>query len=357
MKENNKNIRTILNGIIQEYLDNNLLMPLKQKVETTKNKKNSSTATENSRTANIFRNPEVFKNDWVIHFTDAPFKIIENGFKGVDKEFFNRIWRTYRRSWIKRTYNDSYAFAFDPKDIKEFREDYAQYAIVFRTSGLKVYNPIDWENQIVFKNTNANLKECFVLYFEQSERESKLNTDCESYFVFNKERIHIINPYTKKTIYETDNNIQKVMDWIKTNYRQYSGINGFKYKTQLQNQTKEKEKIINDIVSCLTKHSTSYLILKDNPTVHRQQRKTIDLLLISKMTKKSYIGIDIDKIIKKYSLVKVKNDFGSYYKNDLITLDWQLGFGNLEDYWLRKKKKPLPEFYLQFRILLTYSCE
>lgn len=221
---------------INEYLDKNILYPLKQEIDNAPEKYKKlnvwdlSDMGENfkQRIGYYFDKYKIFKNNWVICFTDKPYEIIKNGFLGIDKSEINALWRTFGASHIKRGYDEGYAFAYDVNDIlgkSKWYQDrlvgYGTYALMFRVSGLKVHNKADNEWQVVFNNKQANLKNCFII---------KCNTYLD--LDYSKTRIKglsVINPQTEKSIYKSGD-LTDVINWIMTNERQYKSLNTFKMK-------------------------------------------------------------------------------------------------------------------------------
>lgn len=173
----------------------------------------------------------VFKNGWVLHYTNNPIAVITQGFMGLvgDKD---DIWRTYGRHSL-REIGKGYCFAFDANDENNFSYGYGTYALMFRASGIKAYNCVDEEPQVIFKAENANLKECFILTFS-ADAELGYDGEGEPETSYRNMTINVINPYTKKTVFSTPD-MKRAIEWVKTNYRQYKDLNSFnsvrKYKS------------------------------------------------------------------------------------------------------------------------------
>jgi len=232
----------IVKNVINEYLDKNAIMPLKKYLDDTPKRYKTTdfnklwykykTSEADITSRHAFSKHEIFKNNWVIHFTTNPLSIIQNGFKGINTSYKDLLWRTYGRGY-PTDYGDGYAFAYDINDIPKNAFEYGKYGIMFRTSGLKVYNRGDLgEWQVIFNPSQANLKECFLI---------KIDIDYESYYDGNGDvettktlrNVNVINPYTKRVIYKT-NSLDKAVNWVKTNYRQYSSINASKYANKFR---------------------------------------------------------------------------------------------------------------------------
>lgn len=245
-------IRQLAKNILNEYLDKNVMMPLRKYINRySKRYKNLDIEDQwykyqmgkrkfNSKHA--FSKQKLFKNDWVIHFTNSPLSIIKNGFLGIDKDDKDGLWRTYGRM-RPRGYDDGYAFAYDVNDIITNKAiTYGNYALMFRTSGLKVFNRAgDEEWQVIFNNNQANLKECFVLALDK-KNDGYTNDIGEYEYNYKLNSVSVINPYTRKTIYKADS-LEKAIEWVKTNGRQYKSANSFNSIKKLKSQETERRKM------------------------------------------------------------------------------------------------------------------
>ena len=194
-----------------------------------------------------FSKHELFKNGWVIHFTNNPFSIIKDGFVGIEKESQMKLWRTYQQFTIPRSHNEGYAFAYDVNDIPNSAVAYGKYALMFRTSGLKVLNRGDeGEWQVIFNSKLANLKNCFLLKINQKNDSSyNGNGDMETYTSIGG--ASVINPSTRKTIYKS-NSITNVVNWVIQNGAQYKNANTFNNVSNIKNSSKWAEKTISDML-------------------------------------------------------------------------------------------------------------
>ena len=239
-------------GIIREYLDKNLMSPLYKYLKHTRKKyslpdfKKLYNDVQIGKspyitTRQAFQNPQIFKNGWVLHFTNAPMQILLKGFKGIKKEYLEQIWRTYGKGF--ETDNEGYCFAYDANaPLPPNCTDYGKYALMFRVSGLKVTNLGDTgEAQVIFNSRTANLKDCYLIKLEIEET-GGFDYDVDE-FDSHKELkgVSVINPYTKKAVYK-GKSVEDAVKWVETNYRQYStasvGNNAHKVK-RLQGKYRE----------------------------------------------------------------------------------------------------------------------
>jgi hypothetical protein len=245
----------LVKSTINEYIDKNAIMPLKKYLDKTPKRYKTTnfnklwhkyeTDRANITSRHAFSKHEVFKNNWVIHFTRSPLSIIRNGFKGINVNYKDQLWRTYMRGY-PTDYGDGYAFAYDANDIPKNAFEYGEYGIMFRTSGLKVYNRADLgEWQVIFNPSQANLKECFLI---KVDIDYKSNYDGDGDFETKEtmRNVNVINPYTKKVIYKT-NSFDNAVNWVKTNYRQYSSINASKYSNKFKEYYANQLKDVNSM--------------------------------------------------------------------------------------------------------------
>ena len=243
-------------GVVKEYLDNTTMNPLRNYLKKRRKcaksdinamyRKEQLTGKDIIKTKHAFSKYELFKNGWVIHFTNKPFEIIRNGFIGIPNEDIDYIYRSYGID-LPRRHDDSYAFAYDVED--NFNIEYGDYAIMFRTSGLKVFNRCgdnDW--QVVFNPPNANMKECFILRLEKTSGYDGFDDIGEPSYVGQEiNGVDVINPYTKKSLYNAKS-LESAIDWIKTNYRQYKSANAFNHVHKMKDEFERRKSMANDIV-------------------------------------------------------------------------------------------------------------
>lgn len=144
----------------------------------------------------------VVKNQWLIHFTDDPYKILSKGFTyGV--EDLSRLGLTthFTKESKKR---GGYNFAF-PADMRrpEYGLKYGEGVVMFRASGVEIYHHGDEEYQIIFWGDSA--KDFIIL-------EEHDGTWCPDPCSLNHEP-----PYC-------NDELAKVVDWIINNFDQYRKI-------------------------------------------------------------------------------------------------------------------------------------
>ena len=251
--------------VLQEYLDNNLIGPLRNYLKRGRKKYDQDSfrklyydyqvGNKDITSRNAFDKYEVFKNGWVLHFTNYPFDILMNGFKGLDKEMMPQLWRTFARG-LPMSDEEGYAFAFDANDkIPDSSIRYGKYALMFRTSGLKVHNLGDlgqW--QVIFNSKMANMKQCFLLRFD---------TKTESYFDGNGDvdssesvtGVSVINPSTKKAVYKAGT-IEDAVAWVQQNYQQYSGTNVFNNIPKMSASEANAKAVVNKLIEFFNQNCT-----------------------------------------------------------------------------------------------------
>lgn len=275
-------VDNIIKIVLNEYLDKNLMNPLYKYLKRYGKKYDQDEFARRYyqytnylkgyplTTAHAFQEPEVFKNGWVVHFTNNPYQILKNGFKGVRSEYLKSLWRTYGRGYEQS--EEGYCFAYDANDnIPKNAIEYGEYGLVFRVSGLKVKNLGDLgEKQVVFNSKMANLKECYIIIQECDTRSDyDGNGDIET--IKTLTGISVINPVTKKKLY-VSKTIGGALQWIQTNYRQYSSANVSKIIPSLKKADKQNEQIVNGLIEYVKSWVKDLVIWDDNDvryqTVH-----------------------------------------------------------------------------------------
>ena len=271
-------VDNIVKAVLNEYLDKNLMNPLYKYLNRYGKKYNQNEFARRYNqytgypltTAHAFQEPEVFKNGWVVHFTNYPYQILKNGFKGVRSEYLKSLWRTYGRGYEQT--EEGYCFAYDANDnIPKNAIDYGKCGLVFRVSGLKVKNLGDLgEKQVVFNSRMANLKECYMIIPECDTRSYRDgNGDIETTKTITG--VSVINPVTKKKLY-ISKTIGGALQWIQTNYRQYSSANVSKIIPSLKKTDEQNEQIVNGLIEYVKSWAKDLVIWNDNDaryqTVH-----------------------------------------------------------------------------------------
>lgn len=94
-----------------------------------------------------FTNARIFKNNWLIHFTDYPESIAEEGFTiGVDDP--RQLGLSTHFSEIDKP--GGYNFAFDVEGLSRNKKNtYGKEAVMFRASGVEAYHYGDDEYQVI----------------------------------------------------------------------------------------------------------------------------------------------------------------------------------------------------------------
>ena len=275
-------VDNVVKTVLNEYLDKNFMNPLYKYLKRYGKKYDQDEFARRYyqytnylkgyplTTAHAFQEPEVFKNGWVVHFTNNPYQILKNGFKGVRSEYLKSLWRTYGRGYEQT--EDGYCFAYDANDnIPQNAIEYGEYGLVFRVSGLKVKNLGDLgEKQVVFNSKMANLKECYIIVPECDTRSDyDGNGDIET--IKTLTGISVINPVTKKKLY-VSKTIGGALQWIQTNYRQYSSANVSKIIPSLKKADKQNEQTVNGLIEYVKSWAKDLVIWDDNDvryqTVH-----------------------------------------------------------------------------------------
>ena len=147
--------------------------------------------------------PTIVKNQWLIHFTNDAYSIANNGFKyGVYD--MTKLGLTTSLGEFYKKYG-GYNFAYLLGDFDRYAKNrhgykYGEEAVVFRASGIKTWHYGDQEPQVIFYgNTATNI-------IPVTKGESG--------------NWEIVNKKTDNVLFSSDE-LQKVADWIESNYEQY----------------------------------------------------------------------------------------------------------------------------------------
>ena len=157
--------------------------------------------------------PKIFKNQWLIHFTEDADGIANNGFDHLVTEIDKLGLTTYYRidsSEVERS-PEGFGFAYMLGDYKKYGRGgrgsrngewkYGTEAVLFRASGVRAYHGGDEEYQSIFKGDTA--------------RDIIPITQDDGYCVHNKN--------TGKAIFRSEE-LEKVVDWVIDNYVQYQSV-------------------------------------------------------------------------------------------------------------------------------------
>lgn len=151
---------------------------------------------------------KIFKNQWLIHFTESANEIAKTGFNNFITEI-DKLGLTKWDTYSERA-KDGYGFAYSVDDYVKYSKGgdymgwkYGSEAVLFLASGLEVYHWGDSEAQHIFKGDTVKQ---YVPITQGEELD---------FAVYNKKSGEIL--------YENDD-LEKVVDWVLTNYRQYSKV-------------------------------------------------------------------------------------------------------------------------------------
>jgi hypothetical protein len=149
--------------------------------------------------------PEIVKNQWLIHFTGDAQGIAEHGFKfGVDD--MTKLGLTTHLGEFDKKYG-GYNFAYTLNDFKTYGRGgytksgykYGSEAVIFNASGIKVWHHGDQEPQVIFYGNTAKN----IIPIIRGE-ESKFG----------------IYSNNGRILFENDD-LTKVVKWLVDNYEQY----------------------------------------------------------------------------------------------------------------------------------------
>lgn len=345
-------VKRIINNVLNEYLDKNAIMPLKKYLDNTPKRYKTTdfnklwhkyqTTGADITSRHAFSKHEIFKNDWVIHFTKKPLAIIQNGFKGINKEFIDYLWRTYRYNY-PIDYGDGYAFAYDVNDIPKSAIEYGKYAIMFRTSGLKVYNRGDLgEWQVIFNPSQANLKECFLIKTDVNGA-SDYDGNGDVSTTYNIKNVNVINPYTERVVFKTDS-FDKAVNWVKTNYRQYSSINASKYASKFRKDNANKMNYMKKIAEYIKSNINGDVL--EFPIDDRDMRCRLTILFDGHFKFRTFL--------EKFGFTRSKDGYG--YTNGIVNVEKFPYFEPFErECWVKHYKEPSDDY--ANTIVITFDKE
>lgn len=153
--------------------------------------------------------PELVKNQWLIHFTEDAESISNEGFKyGVDE--FDKLGLTTHLGEFEKKYG-GFNFAYTLNDFRRYGRTgnysnrrkgykYGSEAVIFRASGIKLFHYGDSEPQVIFYgNTATNITPI-------------LDGENEKWGIYSSKNGQLL--------YEEDS-LEKIVDWFVKNYPQY----------------------------------------------------------------------------------------------------------------------------------------
>jgi hypothetical protein len=153
-------------------------------------------------------NPQLIKNQWLIHFTNDADNITKNGFKyGVND--MTKLGLTTHLGEFDKKYG-GYNFAYTLNDFKKYGASsygnwsksgykYGNEAVIFNASGIKVWHYGDEEPQVIFYGNTAKN----IIPITSGEN--------AKFGVFSK---------NGNLLFENDD-LPKIVKWIVNNYQQY----------------------------------------------------------------------------------------------------------------------------------------
>lgn len=149
-----------------------------------------------------FFDAKMYKNDWLIHFTDNnPYDIIKNGFESGQTDM-SKIGLTHQHNSYGN--DKGYSFAYDAYEFNKYASNrngfkYGENIILFQAPGIKVWHFGDEENQVIFWDEDAkNLMP----------------------IVEGDEGYKVVSDKTGAIIYANED-LEKVVDWVIYNFEQY----------------------------------------------------------------------------------------------------------------------------------------
>lgn len=224
------------NDNVNEYLDNNML-------NVRKNIKNAVDDYGYNWAEEPYDKKEIVKNEWMLHFSETKnaSNIATNGFKKANDYTKSPEQVTYQKSKSENGFN----YAYLATDVLQYWKDGGQSMgnqpfldylmnerrdnfVMFKGNGFRFYHDGDGEEQVVFNNIQPGTK---VLVMYINDKYCVMNNA-------NPELMHRKNPLQKSegglnskqwsnpkntmsNILYFSAEIEKVIEWVMTNYEQY----------------------------------------------------------------------------------------------------------------------------------------
>lgn len=148
------------------------------------------------------------RNTWLIHFTDNPFEIKQDGFKYGNDDITKLGLTTWYKKESKKYGGYNFAVKANSKDALNIikNESYGKNAVLFQSSGIDCYHFADEENQVIFWGKYINPKDIIVLLRDNYEWQvigyRNRNNNIEQFVVY-------------------QNSYENVIKWVMMNYQQY----------------------------------------------------------------------------------------------------------------------------------------
>jgi len=158
-------------------------------------------------TWSFFGNPEIIKEQWLIHLTDNSYDIVRDGFTKGTYDLDKLGLTTHLHPYNKE--HGGYNFAYAIYDFKRYGKSwrgweqgykYGKEVVIFRCSGVRARHNSDEEYQTIFWGSVAT----HINVIETGENK----------------KWGIYNKISGRLIYENDD-LEKVIDWFTFNYNQY----------------------------------------------------------------------------------------------------------------------------------------
>lgn len=147
------------------------------------------------------------RNTWLIHFTNYPYDIADQGFTiGIDQ--MDKLGLT---TWTKNTSVDkkyggyNFAFIADSKEVLRAIGKYGKHAVLFQNSGVKAYHWGDEEEQVMFYGKDVDPRDIVVLTNDGGDWQVRGQSK--------KQRNYGIVLYTGE--------LNQCIKWVQQNYPQY----------------------------------------------------------------------------------------------------------------------------------------
>jgi hypothetical protein len=146
------------------------------------------------------------RQTWLVHFTDDPNAIAEQGFAMGTFDMTRLGLTTYTQNSAKeRGYN--FAFIADGRHANWAASEgkYGKHAVMFQNSGVHTWHSADEEDQIIFWGADVKPSDIVVLKHHRDD-----------WYVQSHDQRH---GYTDRSLFAGD--FEKCVAWVITNFQQY----------------------------------------------------------------------------------------------------------------------------------------
>lgn len=153
------------------------------------------------------------RETWLVHFTDDPMAIAEQGFALGTMDMARLGLTTYTKNSAKGMGGYNFAFIADGRYAQWAADQrkYGKHAVMFQSSGVHTWHYADEEEQVIFWGKDVMPRDIVVLMHR------------DDWYVQSHDQRH---GYTERRLFAGD--FEKCVAWVMANFRQYhKALTGF----------------------------------------------------------------------------------------------------------------------------------